>query len=136
MAPPGGPGGETLRVEHVAKRFGGVTALADVNLRLGRGEVLGLIGDNGAGKSTLVNIMAGNLRPDEGEILVDGVAHRFSSTADARAVGLETVFQNLALVPTLSILDNLYLRRERFTGGPVGRALRILNKSVMRREAA
>jgi simple sugar transport system ATP-binding protein len=53
MAPPGGPGGETLRVEHVAKRFGGVTALADVNLRLGRGEVLGLIGDNGAGKSTV-----------------------------------------------------------------------------------
>ena len=70
MTGSGAPDGEALRVEHVAKRFGGVTALADVNLHLDRGEVLGLIGDNGAGKSTLIKILSGVHQPDKGEIIV------------------------------------------------------------------
>lgn len=125
-----------LEVDRVTKRFGPVTALRDVSLNLRAGEVLGLVGDNGAGKSTLVNIMSGSLRPDEGCIRVDGTEHRFSSPADARAAGLETVFQNLALVPTLNIVDNLYLRREEFRWGAAGRFLRIMNRRKMRREAA
>jgi ABC-type sugar transport system ATPase subunit len=131
-----GEAGMVLEVNNVTKRFGPVTALRDVSVNLRAGEVLGLVGDNGAGKSTLVNIIAGNLRPDEGEIKVDGARQRFTSPADARKAGLETVFQNLALVPTLNIVDNVYLRRELYMGGRIGRALRIMNRRQMRRETA
>jgi ABC-type sugar transport system ATPase subunit len=125
-----------LELQGVTKRFGPVVALRDVSLTLRAGEVLGLVGDNGAGKSTLVNIMSGNLRPDEGQILVDGEPRRFHSPADARAAGLETVFQNLALIPTLNIVDNVYLRRELYLGGRIGKALRLMNKRAMRRETS
>jgi simple sugar transport system ATP-binding protein len=125
-----------LELQGVTKRFGPVVALRDVSLTLRAGEVLGLVGDNGAGKSTLVNIMSGNLRPDEGQILVDGEPRRFHSPADARAAGLETVFQNLALIPTLNIVDNVYLRRELYLGGTIGKALRLMNKRGMRRETS
>ena len=111
-----------LEVQNVTKRFGPVTALRDVSLQLRAGEVLGLIGDNGAGKSTLVNIICGALRPDEGRVLVDGVERHFADPSDARAAGIETVFQNLALIPTLNIGENVYLRREELGPGPVGRA--------------
>jgi ABC-type sugar transport system ATPase subunit len=127
---------EVLTIANVTKRFGPVTALRDVSLNLRAGEVLGLVGDNGAGKSTLVGVMSGTLSPDEGTIHVDGVRRRFSSPADARAAGLETVFQNLALVPTLNIVDNVFLRRERYYGGPLGRGLRLMNRRAMRRETA
>ena len=109
-----------LEVEGVTKRFGAVTALRDVSLQLHGGQVLGLIGDNGAGKSTLVGVVSGAIRPDEGQIRVDGVERSFSDPAEARAVGIETVFQNLALDPTLNITENLFLRRERL--GPGARA--------------
>jgi ABC-type sugar transport system ATPase subunit len=89
-----------LEVQNVTKRFGPVTALSDVNVQLRAGEVLGLIGDNGAGKSTLVNILCGALRADEGRMVVDGVERHFADPSDARAAGIETVFQNLALIPT------------------------------------
>jgi ABC-type sugar transport system ATPase subunit len=125
-------GEQVLRLDHVTKFFGPVTALSDVSLELRAGEVLGLIGDNGAGKSTLVNIMAGALRPDGGTIVVDGEERTFGSPADARAVGVETVFQNLALIPTLNIVDNVYLCRELYRGGPLGQALRLTNKREMR----
>jgi ABC-type sugar transport system ATPase subunit len=125
-----------LELQGVTKRFGPVVALRDVSLSLRAGEVLGLVGDNGAGKSTLVNIMSGNLRADEGQILVDGRPRRFHSPADARAAGLETVFQNLALIPTLNIVDNVYLRRELYLGGRIGKALRLMNKRAMRRETS
>src|SRR5206468_5670301 len=92
-----------LEVEGVTKRFGAVTALYEVSLQLRSGEVLGIIGDNGAGKSTLVGVVSGALKPDEGRIVVDGVERSFTDPAEARAVGIETVFQNLALVPTLNI---------------------------------
>src|SRR4051794_15037067 len=101
-----------LEVRHVSKHYGAVRALHDVSLELRRGEILGLVGDNGAGKSTLVNTIAGALRPDSGEILLDGVAHAFETPAQARAAGVETVFQYLSIIPTLDIAENVFLNRE------------------------
>jgi simple sugar transport system ATP-binding protein len=108
----GSPAGEALRVEHVAKRFGGITALADVNLRLGRGEVLGLIGDNGAGKSTLIKILCGFHQPDAGRIFVAGEEVTLRSVDHARTLGIDTVYQDLALVNELSVYHNMFLNRE------------------------
>jgi ABC-type sugar transport system ATPase subunit len=105
-------GQEVLRVEHVAKRFGALTALRDVNLRLGRGEVLGLIGDNGAGKSTLIKILCGFHRPDSGHIYVDGNEVVLRSVDHGRSIGIDTVYQDLALVNELSVYHNMFLNRE------------------------
>jgi simple sugar transport system ATP-binding protein len=104
--------GEILRVEHIAKRFGGITALADVNLQLARGEVLGLIGDNGAGKSTLIKIVCGFHQPDHGRIVVDGEEVQIRSVDHARNLGIDTVYQDLALVNELSVYHNMFLNRE------------------------
>jgi simple sugar transport system ATP-binding protein len=103
---------EVLRVEHAAKRFGAVTALRDVTLRLHKGEVLGLIGDNGAGKSTLVKIICGFHQPDRGRILLDGEEVRLRSVTHARSLGIDTVYQDLALVNELSVYHNMFLNRE------------------------
>ena len=104
---------DVLRVEHVAKRFGAVTALTDVNLRLGRGEVLGLLGDNGAGKSTLIKILCGFQSPDAGRILLNGEEVRLRSVDHARSLGVDIVYQDLALVNQLSVYHNRFLNRER-----------------------
>lgn len=112
-AEPGDEAGEVLRVEHIAKRFGVVTALSDVSLHLKRGEVLGLIGDNGAGKSTLLKILCGFQRPDAGRILLDGQEVRFKSVVHARSLGIDVVYQDLALVNQLSVYHNMFLNRER-----------------------
>ena len=104
--------GEALRVEHVAKRFGGVTALADVNLHLAKGEVLGLIGDNGAGKSTLIKILCGFHQPDAGKLSVAGEEVVLRSVDHARSLGIDTVYQDLALVNELSVYHNMFLNRE------------------------
>jgi simple sugar transport system ATP-binding protein len=109
---PSAPGPEVLRVEHVAKRFGALTALRDVNLHLNKGEVLGLIGDNGAGKSTLIKIMCGFHRPDSGQIYVDGQPVALRSVDHARSIGIDTVYQDLALVNELSVYHNMFLNRE------------------------
>ena len=126
-------GDGVLELHGVTKRFGPVTAVRDVSLRVNRGEVCGLIGDNGAGKSTLVNLMSGTLSPDVGRLVLDGHEQVFSSPQDARAAGIETVFQHLALVPTLSIADNVFLGREIRRGG-VFQTLRLMDKPAMMRE--
>jgi ABC-type sugar transport system ATPase subunit len=104
---------DVLRAEHVAKRFGAVTALVDINLRLARGEVLGLIGDNGAGKSTLLKILCGFQQPDAGQIVVNGQAVTLRSVDHARSLGIDVVYQDLALVNQLSVYHNMFLNRER-----------------------
>ena len=103
---------DLLRVEHLAKTFDAVVALRDVNLRLSRGEVLGLIGDNGAGKSTLIKILCGFHRPDSGSILLDGEEVSFRSVSHARSLGIDTVYQDLALIDELSVYHNMFLNRE------------------------
>jgi simple sugar transport system ATP-binding protein len=104
---------DVLRVEHIAKRFGPVTALRDINLHLRKGEVLGLLGDNGAGKSTLIKILAGFQKQDAGQMLLHGQPYTPRSVDEARALGIETVYQDLALIDELSVYHNLFLRREK-----------------------
>jgi len=123
---------EALRVENLGKSFGAVTALVDISLRLGQGEVLGLIGDNGAGKSTLIKILSGFQQPDRGRIFVNGREETIRSVDHARALGIDTVYQDLALVPSLSVAHNMFLKRELTRGvGP----FRMLNNAEMRRRA-
>jgi simple sugar transport system ATP-binding protein len=103
---------EVLRVENVAKRFGPVTALRDVSLYLKKGEVLGLLGDNGAGKSTLIKIISGFQKPDEGKLYVRGEETELRSVDHARSLGIDCVYQDLALVNQLDVAQNMFLRRE------------------------
>jgi simple sugar transport system ATP-binding protein len=112
QAAAGGQPGDALRVEHIAKSYGAVTALTDINLHLGRGEVLGLLGDNGAGKSTLMKILCGFQPADAGRIVLDGQEVTFRSVDHARSLGIDTVYQDLALVNQLSVYHNLFLNRE------------------------
>jgi simple sugar transport system ATP-binding protein len=109
---PGPPPDEVLRAEHISKRYGAVTALRDVTIRLDRGEVLGLIGDNGAGKSTLLKILCGFQQPDGGRILVNGQEVTLKSVTHARSLGIDVVYQDLALVNELSVYHNMFLNRE------------------------
>jgi simple sugar transport system ATP-binding protein len=120
---------DVLRVENVAKRFGPVTALHDINLRLGKGEVLGLLGDNGAGKSTLIKILSGFQKPDEGRLIVKGEEVDLRSVDHARSLGIDCVYQDLALVNELDVVQNMFLRRE-----VVKRPLPFLARAQMRRE--
>jgi ABC-type sugar transport system ATPase subunit len=121
---------DVLRVEHIAKRFGPITALRDVNLHLRKGEVLGLLGDNGAGKSTLIKIICGFHKQDAGTMWLNGEPYAPKSVLDARAHGIDTVYQDLALVDQLTVYHNLFLRRE-----PVLKPIPFLNNVLMRREA-
>ena len=105
--------GDALRVEHISKRFGAVTALHDVNLHLAQGEVLGLLGDNGAGKSTLIKIMCGFQPPTSGRIVLEGQEVTLRSVDHARTLGIDTVFQDLALINELTVYHNMFLNRER-----------------------
>jgi simple sugar transport system ATP-binding protein len=103
---------EVLRVEHVGKHFGPVVALRDVSLHLDKGEVLGLLGDNGAGKSTLMRIICGFEKADEGRMLLRGEPYEPKSVDDARAAGVDAVYQDLALIDQLSVYQNMFLHRE------------------------
>jgi ABC-type sugar transport system ATPase subunit len=121
---------DVLRVEHIAKRFGPVTALRDINLHLKQGEVLGLLGDNGAGKSTLIKILCGFQKPDSGRMLLHGQPYEPRSVDEARDKGIETVYQDLALIDELSVYHNLFLRKER-----VRSPIPLLANRRMKREA-
>ena len=109
-----------LRTEGITKRFGAVVVLRGVDIHLKQGEVLGLVGDNGAGKSTFVKILCGFLRPDSGRIILDGKDVEFHSVREARRHGIEALYQDLALVPQLTVYQNLFLNREQTFGGRLG----------------
>jgi ABC-type sugar transport system ATPase subunit len=125
-----------LAVRHGHKRFGAVHALKDVTLEARRGEVLALLGDNGAGKSTLVKCISGVHALDEGQILLDGTPMTIHSPAAARAAGIETVYQDLALFDNLTPAQNFYCGREIAFPRWLPRALRLLDGPAMEREAA
>jgi simple sugar transport system ATP-binding protein len=129
VAPASAPD-DVLRVEHVAKRFGPTIALRDISIHLRKGEVLGLLGDNGAGKSTLIKILCGFQKPDTGEMWLKGEPFTPKSVDDARAHGVDTVFQDLALIDQLSVFHNLFLRRER-----LHKPISFLNNREMKRDA-
>ena len=116
-------------LRNISKRFGGVVALDNVNLVIRSGEVIGLVGDNGAGKSTLIKVLSGAYSPDRGEILFEGNLVDIRNPRSAKELGIETVYQDLALVDSLDVPGNIFLGREfiKFGFGP----LRVLNKSRM-----
>jgi ABC-type sugar transport system ATPase subunit len=118
-----------LEARGLSKAFGHVQAIHDVSLRLDRGEILVLVGDNGAGKSTLIKILSGLYAPDAGTIHVDGVSRQMDSPADAVKSGIATVYQDLALVDTRDVAQNLYLGNE-FTVGPFVDRLRGIREAT------
>ncbi|WP_219846222.1 ATP-binding cassette domain-containing protein [Microbacterium foliorum] len=121
-----------LHARNISRRYGAVTALADASLALRRGEVMGLVGDNGAGKSTLLKVLSGAVVPDGGTIKVEGKPVDFRRPTDALAVGIETVYQDLALVDTMSAVQNVYLGREELSTNPILKALNVVNDRGMR----
>jgi fructose transport system ATP-binding protein len=131
----GDPNSPVLEAEGLVKLFGRVVGLRGVNIRLFPGEVLAVIGDNGAGKSTLIKCLSGAMVPDQGTIKVDGQRVTFRSTQDARAAGIETVYQTLAVAPALDIASNLFLAREIRREGVAGKVFRMLDKKSMRQQA-
>ena len=133
---PSNPATPVLQARGLVKTYGRVVGLAGVDLDLHAGEVLAVIGDNGAGKSTLMACLSGAQIPDEGTILVDGAPVKLRSTTDARRVGIETVYQNLAVAPALDIASNLFLAREQRKKGPLGSVLRMLDTKAMKQQAA
>jgi fructose transport system ATP-binding protein len=124
-----------LQAEGLVKRYGRVTALDHADFELYPGEILAVIGDNGAGKSTLIKALTGAVIPDHGSIRLDGKPIHFRSPLEARRAGIETVYQNLALSPALSIADNLFLGREMRAKGLAGLLFRKLDRAAMQREA-
>jgi simple sugar transport system ATP-binding protein len=122
----------TLAARNITKRFGGVVALDDVSIDIAAGQITGLVGDNGAGKSTLIRIISAVLTPDSGTIALDGEIVHFASPADARAAGIETVYQDLALAGNMPVWANIFLGRELLRGP---RLLNILDKRRMAEDA-
>ena len=120
-----------LSVRGATKRFGGVTALDRVDLEVHRGQVLALLGDNGAGKSTLIKCCSGALRLDAGSLEMDGIEVTIHSPRDARALGIETVYQDLALFDNLNPSDNFYAGRELATPPWLPRSLRVIRRRRM-----
>ena len=124
-----------LQARGLVKRYGRVTALDHADFDLYPGEILAVIGDNGAGKSSLIRALSGALVPNAGEIRLDGKPVAFRSPLDAQAEGIETVYQTLALSPSLSIADNMFLGRELRRAGPLGTICRMLDRKSMQRIA-
>ena len=121
-----------LTARSLVKRYGRVTALDHADFELYPGEILAVIGDNGAGKSSLIKALCGAVIPDSGEILLGGEIVHFTSPIDAREAGIETVYQNLALSPALSIADNMFLGREIRAEGVFGAYFRALDREIGR----
>ncbi|WP_176480034.1 MULTISPECIES: ATP-binding cassette domain-containing protein [unclassified Mesorhizobium] len=124
-----------LTARGLTKRYGRVTALDNADFDLYPGEILAVIGDNGAGKSSLIKAISGAAVPDEGEIRLEGKPVAFKSPMEAREAGIETVYQNLALSPALSIADNMFLGREIRKPGPLGSWFRMLDRPAMEKRA-
>jgi fructose transport system ATP-binding protein len=125
-----------LEARQLSRRYGQVQALAGADLSVRAGEVLAVIGDNGAGKSTLIGCVTGAVQPDSGEVLVDGERVAFASPRDARAIGIECCYQQLALAPSMTIAENFFLGRELRRPGIAGSWLRRLDRAEMTRRAA
>ena len=120
---------------NIVKRYGHVTAIDHSDFELRKGEILGVIGDNGAGKSSIVKAICGAVSPDAGEILIDGKPVHFTSPMDARNMGIEIVYQQLAMSPALSIADNMFMGRELRKKGLMGKFFRQLDRAEMERFA-
>ena len=124
-----------LKGRNLVKRYGKVTALDHCDFDLYPGEILAVIGDNGAGKSTLIKAVSGAVVPDEGEVTLEGRPVRFTSPIEARAAGIETVYQTLAMSPALSIADNMFMGRELRRPGIMGSVFRQLDRPRMEKFA-
>jgi fructose transport system ATP-binding protein len=124
-----------LEAKGIVKHFGHITALDGTDFELRASEILGIIGDNGAGKSTLIKTLSGAVVPDRGEIFVDGERVHFRAPSDARRAGIETLYQELAVAPALSIVENLFLGRELRRSGFLGNVLRMLDRRRMLAES-
>lgn len=120
-----------LELRNVSKSYGAIKAATDVTFQVGPSETVALVGDNGAGKSTLVKMISGTIQPSEGSLVMEGEPVEFRSPADARAHGVETVFQDLALIDQLDAAGNLFLGREMTRGGKIGQFLGILDLKEM-----
>lgn len=125
-----------LSIQNIVKSFGAVQAIKQVSFDIYAGEVVALVGDNGAGKSTLVKILSGIHQPTAGLFTLNNVPCHFRTPADALAAGIETVYQDLALIEQLDVADNVYLGRETTRWGWFGRMLGILDRSSMRSRTA
>jgi fructose transport system ATP-binding protein len=124
-----------IQAKGLVKRYGQVTALDGADFELRAGEILAVIGDNGAGKSSLIKALSGATIPDEGQIFLDGQPIHFKSPIDARRAGIETVYQDLAVAPAMTIAENLFLGREILRPGFLGRFLRMMDKKKMLTES-
>ncbi|MFN7122430.1 MAG: ATP-binding cassette domain-containing protein [Hydrogenophaga sp.] len=124
-----------IQAKGLVKRYGQVTALDGADFELRAGEILAVIGDNGAGKSSLIKALSGATIPDEGQIFLDGKPIHFKSPIDARRAGIETVYQDLAVAPAMTIAENLFLGREILRPGFLGRFLRMMDKKKMLAES-
>jgi fructose transport system ATP-binding protein len=124
-----------LQARGLIKRYGRVTALDNADFDLYPGEILAVIGDNGAGKSSMIKALCGAVIPDSGEIRLGGEVVNFRSPIDAREAGIETVYQNLAVSPALSIADNIFLGREMRSPGILGQVFRLLDRGAMQKIA-
>jgi fructose transport system ATP-binding protein len=124
-----------FEAKNLVKRYGQVTALDGADFELRNGEILAVIGDNGAGKSSLIKALSGATIPDSGEIILDGKPVKFRSPIDARKAGIETVYQDLAVAPAMTIAENLFLGREILHDGFLAKFFRIINHKKMLEEA-